>query len=514
MKVVLPIFSLVFLFIGAVSIFMTVHRVITNDSRLIGVLMSLGYRPFEVAFAYLAFGMVIAVLGIAMGAIFAYGFTFVILTATMQLLADIELVFPFDPYPFIVGAVYSVTATLAAVSVPVLAITRRTVREALEYKATNRVYASRRLFKNVSKVSAMGYRNALRNPLRAVFTIFAVGITIGAAGSWVFLIDSSLDYTFEQLEADNWDLRVDLISPVDAASLQEELGLEDATFVIPFTILTGIAVHGDSTMAGTLVGCDRMEEARDLELSDGKVDLNGAVVSHTLSRDLGIGVGEDLTVMVGATVLSIPVTGVVLTVMEGVIYTGRANLDPAFPSDMAMGAFVKVDGDAMDQRAEALRELPMVSKVVVSSEVSDSVEGLLSEFMSLYYTFFILSALMAFIVASSAVIVSAAEREVEYATLNTLGISMKGVSKAILAEMSILTLGSVVVGLPSAYLLSEYLAGVYQDLIYYFPIYLNLFPIAVTLTIGALFVMLASIVPIRYASRVDSERVLRERAAG
>ena len=204
-----------------------------------------------------------------------------------------------------------------------------------------------------------------------------------------------------------------------------------------------------------------------------------------------------------------------MSIMEGVIYTARDNLSPVFPADRATGAFIKLEeGVSVDDQAKTLREVPIVSNVVVGSEVSNSIKELMSEFMSLYYVFFILSAMIAFIVAASAVIVSSVEREVEFATLETLGISRKGISMAILAEMSLLTLGSVIVGLPSAYLFSEYLAGVYQDLIYYFPIYLNVFPVMVTMLIGALFVMLASIVPIRYSAKVDTERVLRERTVG
>lgn len=58
------------------------------------------------------------------------------------------------------------------------------------------------------------------------------------------------------------------------------------------------------------------------------------------------------------------------------------------------------------------------------------------------------------------------------------------------------------------------LVKVMESVLFYFPIYFIASASITIFAVGFLFVVLSSTVPIRYAMKVDTERVLRERTAG
>jgi ABC-type antimicrobial peptide transport system permease subunit len=128
--------------------------------------------------------------------------------------------------------------------------------------------------------------------------------------------------------------------------------------------------------------------------------------------------------------------------------------------------------------------------------------------------FFFMQLLITIAVAGSAVIISTMERDVEYATMDTLGISKGKIAKSIMIEMGFLGALSAIVGIPFAYLFAEILARVMEDVIFYFPIIFIVSSTFMILILGAMFVELSSFVPIRYARKIDTEKTIRERTAG
>ena len=59
MRNMFPLIGGVFLVVGFISIFMTIYRIVQNDSRHIGVLMSLGYTRGEITRSYMALGLIL-----------------------------------------------------------------------------------------------------------------------------------------------------------------------------------------------------------------------------------------------------------------------------------------------------------------------------------------------------------------------------------------------------------------------------------------------------------------------
>ena len=202
MRNMFPLFSVIFMIVGIISIFMTFYRIVMNDSRYIGVLMSLGYSRARITLAYLNFGTILAAIGSVIGILLGFLFTMGIMSYTMTMIGDIRVAYPLDPVPFIAGLIFSFGSVLVSVGIPILLITRMSVREALDHKPKTKILTVGNGLSGMSKTRLMGIRNTFRNPGRTAITIFVIGMSIGIAGSWTVVANSAWGYMQDQIEQD------------------------------------------------------------------------------------------------------------------------------------------------------------------------------------------------------------------------------------------------------------------------------------------------------------------------
>ena len=106
------------------------------------------------------------------------------------------------------------------------------------------------------------------------------------------------------------------------------------------------------------------------------------------------------------------------------------------------------------------------------------------------------------------------ERDIEFATLETLGIPRRKVIGSMLIEIGIIGFLSAILGLPFAYLFGKLFAIVMEDILYYFPVVFAISGMIFTFVFGFLFIFGSSIFPIRYTNKMDVEKTIRERITG
>ena len=161
-----------------------------------------------------------------------------------------------------------------------------------------------------------------------------------------------------------------------------------------------------------------------------------------------------------------------------------------------------------------MRSVPQVTKVVVHEDMTDMLGETMEMALGMLYFFFFLMIMITLVVSGSAVIISAMERDVEYATLDTLGVSKWQTARSILVEMGILGILSAIASIPFAYLFAEIIARLMKDVVFYFPIVPAIQGTILMMLVGMMFVLLSSFVPINYARKLDTEKTIRERTAG
>jgi ABC-type antimicrobial peptide transport system permease subunit len=265
-----------------------------------------------------------------------------------------------------------------------------------------------------------------------------------------------------------------------------------------------------------IMASDDMNRIKDFDLQDGRLDFdNGAVISNKLLLDLDANLGDTIRLTFGTNHVDLKVKGTINDMIIYSVYTSRENIAPLVPSNISAGAFIKLkDSDMVDEKVNDIRAMDTVGYVVIQKDIVETYDELLTMADGMLGFFFFLQMLITIAVAGSAVIISTMERDVEYATLDTLGVSKWKAYKAILIEMGILGALSAAASLPFAYGFAEVLARVMEDVIFYFPIMFIVSSTFMILLIGILFVELSSYVPIRYAQKLDTEKTIRERTAG
>lgn len=515
MRNMFPLFSVVFMVVGIISIFMTFYRIVMNDSRYIGVLMALGYSRSRIIMAYMNFGFVLGTIGSVFGLILALLFTAGIMSYTMSMIGDIRVAYPLAPMPFIWGLIFSFGSVLLSVGIPVLMITGKTVRQALDHKPRTKILTVGRTLSGISKTNLMGIRNTFRNPGRTALTVLVVGMSIGISGSWIVVSESAWGFMQDQIEQDTWDLRVDLTRPLPDENVSMMFDIEEAEYVVPFAYLAGQISGGSGSENTFVLASDDVLRTRDFELESGKLDIKTSVITNKLADELGLSTGDSIMITVGANVLETTIGGIVYDILMQAVYLDRETASPLVREDISTGAFIKLtDKDDAREIAGELKEVDGVSGVTIQDDIIESMDATFGSAMGMLYFFFIICLVIAMVVAASAIIISTMERDLEFATLETLGIPRWKVIGSMLIEIAIIGFFSALFGVPFAYLFGKLFAVVMQDILYYFPVFFAFSAMVMTFVFGFLFIFGSSIFPIRYTLKMDVEKTIRERITG
>ncbi|MEM3341604.1 MAG: FtsX-like permease family protein [Thermoplasmata archaeon] len=551
MRYMMPLFSVIFLIIGFISIMMTSYRLIAADTHYIGVLMSLGYTRTRICRAYLVFGYFLTVLGYSGGIGLTFLFTYYIAKTMMDLWASFSLVFPFAPMPFLYGLLFSAVAVMFAVIFPVITVTRSTVREALDSKPKTKVFAAKskhplmQKLPALSRVTLMGIRNTVRNPPRFVLTVFVIGLTIGASGSWLIMTDSVISFFEKNRAAEQWDLRADFIMPqpesnatiiIEYISNNMQQWSGEGCFTleasVPFIAGAGSVLYNGQTESAIIIGSDKIREVKSFGVMEGEVDFyKGVVVTAELAKDMGISAGDTITYGIGNASSTSRVAGVVSELFVKAVYTSEQEMEKITGRNYT-GIYLRfgytriniedIDDNSfrdtkefkvfLDNISSSARRHPLVSRVTEKEKVEDSMANLLNQALKSLWVFFIITVSIAAIVSGSLVIISAMEREMEFATLDVLGISRWNIAKSILVEMTVLGLASSLTGIPLAFLFGKIFAIIMEKILFYYPLIFAFGAVIITFLSGFGFVLISSAAPVRYSFRINTEKVIRERA--
>lgn len=510
MAVMLPSISVVFVLIGAVSIFMTMYRLVVSDSRNIGVLMSLGVERRRIAVSYMGLGAVTLFLGGTLGCVLGYGFTVAICRLALGMMGNVPMVMPLDMASFLIGLPLVCAMVLPAVLVPVALVLRKNIREALSYVPKTRVWSLKRSLRSLAAV--LGARNLLREPRRAAVVMLAIGLTIGAAGSWLVLLDSSMSYVNEQSRSYQWDVAISFASPVDANEAVVRFTDDLTQRVMPYTTFACLALAGDRSVGAVLTASPDMSGIRTFDLRSGSLDFSGAVMAKKIADELGVGPGDKISLVLGGTTIELAVTGVVNDLQTKAIYTSNGQALSVLGGNVCQGVFVALrSSDQTTSYISSVSSDPSVASIEPREKVIGSLNGLLSGALSLFYAYFALNMLIALAVATSAVVVSTSEREMEFTAISSLGLSRAFVLKSLMVEVGLLGLISALMAVPFAFLMAQGFAALIEEAVFFIPIWLTGISALTVFLAGWLFIMPSVAWPIRWSRRLDIVRTLRER---
>lgn len=507
----LPAISLVFVLIGLISIFMTMYRLVLGDSRSIGVLMSIGVERKSITAAYLAFGAVILLAGAIMGILLGYAFTAGVSQMALDMMGGVPVVIPPDPVPTVTALAFTALAVMTATAIPIVVVVRKSVNEALSYAPRARVRAIGR--KGRSLATSLGLRNLFREPTRAAVVLVAVSLSIGTAGSWVLMVDSAMTYLDDQMEAQRWDVSVAFNAPLDQEGAVENLTTADVTAVLPFTSLTGTLSSEEGTAGAAMLASLDITEVRGFEFEAGSFHPGGAILAKKLAGDLGVGPGDTITFSLGGKEVDLVVAGTVNDMQSNAVYTDNVLVMDMAGEGKCQGAFVILsEPNAAASYAANVSGNPLVAAVELGEEQASDLRSLFEGSISLLYGFFALNLLIALAMAVLATVISTSERDMEFASMASLGVPRAFVWRSLAVEVGAQATIAALMAAPFAFLLAKQFALLMEEAVFLIPIVLSASALASVVVLGWLFIWPSVLWPIRWVKRLDVVRTLRDRS--
>ena len=309
----------IMLLVAAASIYIMLGRTVTAQQQQIGLMKALGYGNRTVMVHYLAYALVIGLIGIVIGLLLG-----LLMSRQITLLYAQELGIPLVESRVyadlaISGAILSLIFAALAGLGPARSAAKRTPAEAMYMDPSTANFAGRRSWLERWVHLPLRWRLPLRNVFRArrrtisniievrkptmygeliigiVFAFILILMTI----SWVDSMQYMMDLAFEEIA--RWDVTAQFNSPQSETLLDEIAGWEgveavEAAVVLPVKVqangqqtdilLTAFAPEQQMQVLQLTEEIDQVEA-----LGEGKIILTPA-----LFDELGVTVGDEVTV--------------------------------------------------------------------------------------------------------------------------------------------------------------------------------------------------------------------------
>ncbi len=521
-------FPAMFLLAGALALSVLLGRIVASQRAQIGMLLASGFSRRSILRHYLAFGLIVGLVGSVLGVILG-----ALAAATISRLYTATISVPITvievrPLTILVGLAMGTVAGAAAAYLPARRASRTSPAEAMRGELPaghGSISLVERLLPPVRRLPTrwlVSLRGLGRSPRRTVSTILGIAIaTMLVLVSWGMIdtVQVLLDRQFGLVQRQ--DAAVLLVAPMPAGEVGSALGVDGVAAAEPELDAQGAIVHGDARYATTIVGLRPDTTMHGFIAPDGStlaLPARGLLLGAALRDRLDVGVGDDVDVdLGGGNVTSLPVAGFVdepfgtyayasLDTVAGL--TGRAAGDPLVSS-----ALVRYGAGADPTAvADRLSALPTVAAVVASRGLYD----LAQQFMGLFYVFIgvmlVFGAVMAFALIFNTMTANIAERATELAALRALGMASGTVSRLVTAENLLLTILGLVPGLVGGYLLAAVFMASFSSDLFSFDLHVRPTTFLVTALSILLVAVISQVPALRSVGRMDLGRIVREGA--
>ncbi|MBA8904982.1 ABC transporter permease [Aminobacter ciceronei] len=466
----------IFLLVSAFLVNLTLTRLVALEREQIGLMKALGYRNASIVTHYLKFVMVIAAIGIVIGAA----------TGTWLGIRITNLFGDFFHFPFLVFTrspdLYVVAAALSLIAAAIGAL--RALRDvvrlapavAMQPPAPPRfrrlLPANFTLDKFVSQPTMMMLRNITRHPVRSSFTMLGMALATAILVVSLFTRDTMeelIDVTF--FLADRQDATVSFVEkrPQDVimqiARLPGVLAVEPSREV-PVRIRNG-TIERRIVISGRPLNAD-LNRIIDADLRPVVLPDMGLALSSMLAQVLGVELGEsvEIDLLEGTRrTVSLRVTALIEDYfgIRGMMDADAlARLMREAPTVNSVN--VSLDASAHDMFYAAVKGMPVVSGLALQrvslANFREAIALLITTMAGIYTG---LAAVIAFGVVYNSARISLSERARELASLRVLGFTRGEVLRILLLELALLTLLAQppgwVMGYGLAWIMQTNLAG-------------------------------------------------------
>ncbi len=532
---VLTIFSVVGLITSGFLVANTLAAIVTEQVSQVGALKALGGTQSQVAltflFAALIYGLVGTGLGLIGGALASWR-----LMLYIGNLLNLPIDFQVSPLGIALGVVVGIGVTLLAGALPAFGATRISVKRALESYGITPTYGAGRVDRALQKIvalpplAAMSVRNLARRQARALVTMLVIGVAVAtslAAQAVSVTVDTAIDDLFRTYRADAWLWFGEYVGDNMRAALLTVPGVQQAeVWSLQDAWVTRAIANSQQAARARVWGLPPDTALYAPQITAGRWlradETDSAVVSTDLAESLGVRVGDEITVDLGAAPRAFRVVGIAI---DNSVFLGSQVAGKVFVPETVVAKMQGREGwatffavglarhspDAVDAQLDAIAQ-KFKRYQMGSDSAAREVKGAKEQTRILTIALAAMSLLIGFIGALGVVntiTLSVLERRREIGVLRSIGASDANVIQTFLTEGIAFGVGGWLVGLALGYPLGLLIARVMESVLFHLNYVFTIQMVAVSLLFALALTTLASFIPALAAARLRVQEALR-----
>lgn len=505
-KTYVGVFSGLFIFIALLSVITTMTRIVNKQKLQIGTLKALGFKNRKIIKHYINYGLYIAIIGSILGLVLGYyGIGKFFMGMEMEFFEIPNGVPKMDNSSYIIALIAVLCVTIATY-LTVRKHLRKTAADSLRneipnVKTKNLNITTKGIFKHFKFSTKWNIRDMFRNKIRTITGIVGIAsctlLLVCAFG----MLDSMKHFVKMQFsDLYNFDYKLSInenINEKDKKELENKYGTSTSQSVL-IEIKDGdelksnnLFVYDGSLENNTKTGVDKNNETEKVRFLDNKekfVNLNndeGVYITYKLAKTMNKKVGDYIEWRIQG---------------SNDYYKSKIvglNKDPQNQNMTAtrkyfesLGFEYKYDSLYTDKKINKDEKIIGVDVISDIDSLEEGMNSMLSRMKSMVYLIAVIAVILGFIIIYNTSILSYTEKQYQFATLKVLGFKDKKIKKIFTQQNNIITLISVIIGLPSGYYLTDWIFKTAIEESYDFGAYINLKTYVIA-TLGTIVVSLA-----------------------
>lgn len=483
------VFPIFFYLIAALVALTTMTRMVEEERTQIGTLKALGYTKSTIMFKYLFYCGLASILGSVSGLLFGFKFLpYVIWNAYGFLYHLPKFSAMFDTKIALISSGLAIFSTM----ISTIFVCNNTLKEKPSILMLPRVpkAGKRILLERVSFVwsrMSFNYKATARNLFRYKKHFFMTIVGIGGCTALLVtafgLRDSISDVANIQYnEIYHYDILMQTDTKEDLDSSIVKM-LEDKNQVndhMNIFIDKGYGIGNEERLEADIYSADDLKELNQfITLRERKtkdmidLDENSIVVTEKLSEELGINIGDKITIENSEEETGdFIVTGITEFYLGNNIYMTNTLYQKAFKIDNTPNSILVDTQELSPYEQDRMINEILASNGVVGAEfigqTKTTFDNLLTSINYVVIVIIMASGALAFIVLYNLTNININERKIELATLKVLGFHDEEVSAYIFRETTILTIIGILVGLILGSLLHAFMISTVESSVYMF----------------------------------------------
>lgn len=511
------LFAVVFLVVAMLVSLITMNRMIEENRGLIGTYKALGFRNREIMRKYLIYAFCAVSVGCIVGDVLGY------IIFPKILMWFFETMYTIPKYTLGVDVTMAIAVPLLFI-VSILATVVGTCLKAFDIlpaqlmrpkapKPGSKVLLERipcvwNRFSFLNKVTA---RNVFRYKRRLMMTV------IGIVGCTALLVCGfGIKDTVDHLMVHQYDeiVRYDLLSVVDEAKLEayeKELADSKAQYLPLYMTTVTLKTSDEHTLQTQVyVFDDEADPQDDIMIADSEtkehITLQNEKVYITKNAGvvLGFEAGDSVTIQNAMfRQAEFEVGALVDNYLGNMIYMNKSTYEKQFGAYRENAVMVRSDD------AAALADSDYVRTSMITQTLKEEFSTSFWLMDTVVYILIFLSAMLAFVVLFTLSSTNISERERELATIKVLGFFDREVHLYLNKEIVILTLLSVVLGLPAGSVLCGMLTDALKMPSLYFSVYIRPVSYVLSFIITIVFTLMVNLMMNKTMDAIEPAEALK-----